>query len=202
MIPNNRVFNGRETFEEDGKVFYRSYKIEKQGNFLLKIRVISINSMYRQAVAFSLSSTPRFTGTLRINGQQFKAEKKKTNYVIPVELPDKSEIIMELDIVEGFVRIANASDFLGDYPQLIEQISTQTGRTREQFRGNSYTSGFTAANLYGNAFWVESLSENCFRFHCNDHRMDDDFDDLVFDLEIETIPEQTGININQPEVLL
>ena len=32
MIPNNRAFNGRETFEEDGKVFYRSYKIEKKEN--------------------------------------------------------------------------------------------------------------------------------------------------------------------------
>lgn len=190
MIPNNRAFNGRETFEEDGKVFYRSYKIEKKGKFQLIYRVISINSIYRQAIAFSLSSTPKFMGTLLINGQKFTPEKKKTNYVIPVELPDKSEIIMDLDIAEGYICLSNASDFLDDYPQLIEKISTQTGRTREQFRGNSYTSGFTAANLYGNAFWIESFSENYYRFHCNDHRMDDDFDDLIFDLEVERFSEE------------
>ncbi len=187
MIPNNRAFNGRETFEENGKVFYRSYKIEKQGKFQLKIRVTSINSIYRQAIAFSLSSSPKFKGTIFINGQKFTPEKKKTNYVMPVLLPDKSEIIMDLDVVEGFIRLANASDFLDDYPELIERISQQTGRSREQFRGNSYTSGFTASNLYGNAFWVESFSKNLYRFHCNDHRMDDDFDDLIFDLEIESL---------------
>lgn len=187
MIPNDRAFNGRETFEEDGKIFYRSYRIDKQGKFQLKIRVVSINSKYRQAIAFSLSAEPKFKGALLINGQKFMPEKKKTNYVMPVTLPDKIEIIMDFDVVEGYVYLANASDYLDDYPALIERISQQTGRSRDQFRGNSYASGFTASNLYGNAFWVESLSKNLYRFHCNDHRMDDDFDDFIFDLEIESL---------------
>ena len=186
MIPNNRAFNGRETFEEDGKVFYRSYKVEEQGEFRLNIRVVSINSPYRQAIAFSLSSSPKFKGSILINGQKFQAEKKKLNYVMPVVLPDNDEIIMDFDIAEGYVRLANASDFLDDYPEMIEKISAQTGRTRDQFRGCSYTSGFSAGYLYGNAFWMEQLSDNRYRFHCNDHQMDDDFDDLIFDLEIES----------------
>ena len=74
-----------------------------------------------------------------------------------------------------------------DYPELIEQISAQTGRSREQFRGCSYTSGLSAGFLYANAFWIESFSKNHYRFHCNDHQMDDDFDDLIFDLEIESL---------------
>ena len=94
---------------------------------------------------------------------------------------------MDLDVLDGYFVLANASDYLDDYPALIEKISQQTGRSREQFRGNSYTSGFTASNLYGNAFWVESFSKNLYRFHCNDHRMDDDFNDLIFDLEIESL---------------
>ena len=187
MIPNNRAFNGRETFEYDGKVFYRNYKIDLQGKFRLKLQVIAINSAYRQAIAFSLSSSPKFKGTLLINGQEFIPVKKSNNYVMPVALPDKTEIIMDFDVVKGYIRLANASDFLDDYPELIERISQQTGRSRDQFRGNSYTSGFTAAHLYGNAFWLESFSKNHYRFHCNDHRMDDDFDDLIFDLEIESL---------------
>ena len=185
MIPNNRAFNGRETFEYDGKVFYRSYKIKKQGRFRLKLKVIAINSTYRQAIAFSLSSSPKFKGTLLINGQNFIPEKKDTNYVMPVALPDQTQIIMDFDVVEGYIRLANASDFLDDYPELIERISQQTNRSRDRFRGNSYTSGFTAAYLYGNAFWVETISDKKYRFHCNDHKMDDDFDDLIFDLEVE-----------------
>ena len=114
-------------------------------------------------------------------------EKKEVNYVMPVELPDKAEIILDMDIVEGYLRLANASDFLDDYPELIEQMSAQTGRTREHFRGCSYTSGFTAGFLYGNAFWVEQISDTRHRFHCNDHKLDDDFDDLIFDLEIESL---------------
>ena len=186
MIPNSRAFNGRETFEENGKVFYRSYKVEEQGKFRLKLRVVSINSPYRQAIAFSLSSSPKFKGSILINGQKFQAEKKKLNYVMPVALPDNNEIIMDFDIAEGYVRLANASDFLDDYPEMIEKISAQTGRTRDQFRGCSYTSGFSAGHLYGNAFWMDQLSDNRYRFYCNDHKMDDNFDDLVFDLEIES----------------
>jgi len=186
MIPNNRAFNGKETFEEDGKVFYRSYKVEKQGKFRLKIRIVSINSPYRQAIAFGFSSQPKFKGSILINGQQFKEEKKRMNYVMPVELPNKDEIVMDLDVTNGYVYLSNASDFLDDYPELIEKISVQTGRTRDQFRGCSYTSGFSAGILYGNAFWMEQFSTNRYRFHCNDHQMDDDFDDLIFDLEIES----------------
>lgn len=187
MIPDNCAFNGREIFEENGKTFCRNYKIEKMGKFRLTISIISINSIYRQAIAFSLSTKPKFKGTLQIDGQKFTPEKKQINYVIPVEIPDKAEIILDLDIMEGYLRIANASDFLDDYPEMIEGISSQTGRSREQFRGCSYTSGFTAGFLYGNAFWVEQISDTKHRFHCNDHKLDDDFDDLVFDLEIEDL---------------
>jgi hypothetical protein len=184
VIPDNRAFNGGETFEENGKTFYRSYKIEKNGTFELKVTIVSIDSMYRQAIAFNLSSKPKFKGTLVINGEKFTPPKKQQFYVMPVAFPNKTEITMDFDIFEGYVSISNASDFLDDYPELIGKISAQTGRTREQFRGCSYTSGFTAGYLYGNAFWMEQISNTQYRFHCNDHKLDDDFNDLVFDLEV------------------
>lgn len=187
MLPTNRAFNGRPSVEVDGKVYYRFYRIETQGKYRLVIRIISINSEYNQGIAFSFSRTPKFKGTLFLNGHKFVPEKRDRHYVFPVTYPEKNEIVMDLDLLEGYFFLANASDFLDDYPDLIEKISQQTGRSREQFRGCSYTSGFTASNLYGNAFWVESLSKNLYRFHCNDHRMDDDFDDLIFDLEIESL---------------
>ena len=187
MLPTNRAFNGRQSIAVDGKVYYRTYKIEQQGKYRLVIRIISINSEYNQAIAFTFSRAPKFKGALFLNGQKFVPEKRNQNYVVPVAYPEKNEIVMDLDVLDGYFVLANASDYLDDYPALIEKISQQTGRSREQFRGNSYTSGFTASNLYGNAFWVESFSKNLYRFHCNDHRMDDDFDDLIFDLEIESL---------------
>ena len=35
---------------------------------------------------------------------------------------------------------------------------------------------------FGCAFWIEELTENHLRFHCNDHEYDDDFDDFIFDM--------------------
>lgn len=186
MIPTNRAFNGRQSVEVDGKVYYRSFKIERHGKVRLVIRIISIDSKYKQGVAFSFSRSPKFKGTLSLNGQKFVPKKGQQHYVIPVACLEECEIVIDLDMLEGYFLLANASDCLDDYPDMIERISQQTSRSRDQFRGNSYTSGFTAANLYGNAFWVESFSKNRYRFHCNDHWMDDDFDDFIFDLEIES----------------
>ena len=184
MIPSQRTFANRECVEEDGRMYYRYYKIEKQGRFRLKIRVISINSPYFRGIAFSLSSSPKFKGTLLLNEQKFKLDRKQFVYVMPVSLPDRNEIVMDFDVAEGHILLSNASDFLDDYPELIEKVSAQTGRTREQFRGCTYVSGIAPGFLYGNAFWLEKLSDDLYRFHCNDHKMDDDFDDMIFELEI------------------
>lgn len=184
MLPNSRAFHGKETFVEDGKTFYRTWKLLRSGKTRLLIQVKDIRSSYKQGIAFSIS--PAFMGTVSINGQNWPIDRRKRmRHVIPVsqEAP-YDRLVMDLDIQDGYIHIANASDFLDDYPELIEKVSAQTGRTREQFRGCTFTSGFSAANMYGNAFWIEALGENAFRFHCNDHKMDDDFDDLIFDLEI------------------
>ena len=42
---------------------------------------------------------------------------------------------------------------------------------------------------FGNAFWIETIAPNHLRFHCNDHEYDDDFDDLIFDMQIEVFEE-------------
>lgn len=186
MIPNDRTFNGKDFVEIDGKEYFRFYKICLKGNVKVKIHVVSINSDYKQGIAFRVSQKPEFVGTILLNGQLLTQERGRTqNYVIPVALPEKGDFVIELGAKEGELILANASDVLDDHTDLIKRISKQTGRTREEFRGNSYVSGFTAAHLYGNAFWMEMLSENYYRFHCNDHKMDEDFDDLIFDLKVE-----------------
>ena len=40
-------------------------------------------------------------------------------------------------------------------------------------------------SLYGGcAMIIEEIGENHYRFYCNDHEIDDDFDDFVFEMEI------------------
>ena len=185
MISNILANIGKPKVEVNGITYYRSHRIEQQGKFRIIIRVIEVNSKYRQGIAFCFSTNPKFKGAFFLNGQKFVSERQKQNYVIPIIWPETNEFVIDFDVQDGYFILANASDFLDDYPDLLERISRQTGRTREQFRNNSYASGLTASNLYGNAFWIEKVSSNLFRFHCNDHEMDDDFNDLIFDLEVQ-----------------
>ena len=187
MLPNDSFFGTSSCVEYEGRKYCRHYKIEQQGKTRIVIRVVSTNSPYKQAIAIYFSDIPKFKGNLIINEQKYSPTKKYDIKVLPIEFfPDTQELTMSLEIESGFLAISTASDFLDDYPELIAMVSARTGRTREQFRGVTYTSGFTAANHYGNAFWIEEISHNSYRLHCNDHKMDDDFDDLVLDMEIIT----------------
>ena len=52
------------------------------------------------------------------------------------------------------------------------------------FANASQEGEFFRCGAFGCAFWIENISENHLRFHCNDHEYDDDFDDLIFDMII------------------
>lgn len=187
MLSIHKLLASTGVAEFDEKTYYRTYELNRQGKIRLTLRILSIQSKYRQGIAFAFSKKPSFKGGILLNGEPFIPQKGQRLFVIPVSLPEKAEIIMDLDVIEGDISLSNASDFLDDYPEMIEGIAQLTGRAREDFRGNTYASGFTAANLYGNAFWIEPISETLYRFHCNDHQLDDDFDDMVFELEIENL---------------
>ena len=99
MIPNNRAFNGKETFEEDGKTFYRSWKLLRCGKVRLVFQVKDIRSSCKQGIAFFFSSNPVFKGTISINGQNRQLERRKRiRYVIPVSQDAPYDrLVMDLD---------------------------------------------------------------------------------------------------------
>lgn len=111
------------------------------------------------------------------------------SYVIREGYYDGNEFEIELLLETGFISFSSASNFLGDYPGLVDMAAQKTGKEVKQLESKGFTSGFTAASWYGNAFWMETLHDKHYRFHCNDHFMDDDFDDLVFDVMVEYSPE-------------
>ena len=186
MIPNDRAFNGKNYFQDGDKTIYRYQRFDKVGIYRLKIRFVSVNSPYKQGIAIKLSKKPEFKGVFLINGIQLSTPKKKHwNYVIQEGEFLGNEFEIELKINEGFIAFCNASNFLSGNQALTDKIIEMTGKNAEQFENKGFTSGFSATNIYGNAFWVEQISNNQYRFHCNDHAMDDDYDDLIFDLFVE-----------------
>lgn len=182
MIP----FGGQTSVEYNGTTFYRFFRIEKVGKYLLKFKIISVNSDYKQGIALKFSDNPVSQGGILLDGTPLMLPKKKNQvYVFEADsIPDK-EFVVQLCIPYGFVSIGNASDILPDYISPSYNIPESI---RSKFQGKeSFTSGFTAAAYSfdnGNAFWIEERSNSVLRFHCNDHKSDEDFDDFIFDMEI------------------
>ena len=157
MIPNSRAFNGKSWFEHDGKTFLRWYTIDKEGIFKLKINVIATKSAHKQGIALFFSN---FKGKLHLNGKNLPVLKGKfKHYVFDEDTIPGDGLILSVHAEAGHLVLGNGSRTPGD--------------------------GGFECGAFGCAFWIETLAENKFRFHCNDHEMDDDFDDLIFDLEIE-----------------
>lgn len=66
---------------------------------------------------------------------------------------------VDINSDNGFITINNCSDSIG-------------------------TGEFYDSLIEGRAMYIEQIGENKLRFYCNDHEIDDDFDDLIFDMEI------------------
>ena len=156
MIPNGKAFNGKSYFEHNGKIIRRWYAIEKDGNYDLIIKIISTNSAHMQGIALFFSE---FKGKLQLNGKSLPVLKGKfKHYVFSENQIQPDGLTLSVLAEKGHLVLANGSQLLDD--------------------------GHFECGAFGCAFWIEILAENHFRFHCNDYEMDDDFDDLVFDLEI------------------
>lgn len=159
MIPNNIAFNGKSYYEHDGKIIRRWYTIDKDGHYDIIIRIISTKSNHMQGIALFFND---FRGTLRLNGVSLPVLKGKfKHYVFRENQIQADGLTLSVLAEKGHLVLANASQTLGN--------------------------GHFECGAFGCAFWTETIAENHFRFHCNDHEMDDDFDDLVFDLEIVEI---------------
>lgn len=156
MIPNSRAFDGKTFFEYEGKTFYRWHHIRKTGSYTLRFRIISTKSPHRQGIALFFSD---FKGKLWLNDEPLPVLKGKfQHYTFKVgEITDNVFTLM-VKAENGSLVFANAS---------------------ERIEIESFTCG-----AFASAFWIETLGNDRYRFHCNDHEEDDDFDDLIFDMEI------------------
>ena len=158
MIPCNRSFDGKNSYEYEGITYYRWYYLKKKFNYKMRIKFVSTNSVHRQGIALFFSHD--FSGALKLNGQELEPLKGFKHYVFREKQFEGNEFELEVHSQDGYLFFGNSSD---------DEL------------------GYAECGAFGYAFWIEQLQKNVFRFHCNDYDYDDDFDDLIFDLEIQSI---------------
>jgi len=155
MVPNDKAFDGKNSFEYNGESYFRRCYITGAGMCKIWVRFVSINSTFRQGLALFFHG---FQGKVFLNNKQLKTLKGFKHYIFAeTDFPDK-EFFLDIEIISGYLSLANSS----------ERIETKM-----------FTCG-----AYGNAFWYEIIGADSYRFHCNDHEYDDDFDDLIVDVEM------------------
>ncbi len=157
MIPSEKTFNGKLFYEHDGKMFYRWYNLNFEKPYVVSFKLVSSNSINKQAIALFFRD---FQGDVYVNNQKVKNLKGFKHYLFKTQ--NFANEVLELRVCPkaGYLFFANASE-------------------------DSKSAGYECG-AFGCAFWIEPKDQYTFRFHCNDHEYDDDFDDLVFDCKINT----------------
>ena len=141
--------------EYKGKQVSSFYRYDKKGKYRLKFTFVSTNSQHEQSIILHLDG---FKGKIFWNGKRLKKERRRFPQIIFEETWAPKEFELEIILEEGDIGISN-------------------GCLRPR-------SDMITCFVEGCAMIKEELGEDKFRFYCNDIDWDDDFDDLIFDLEI------------------
>ena len=154
----SEMFANNDSFEIEykGKLVHAFYKFDKKDEYVLRFKFISTRSHYNQAIVLHLDS---FVGKLYIDGERLEIPKNKFPQIVFEEKYAPRQFDLKVQLEDGELTVCNGSDLLG--------------------------TGDMWCSLYmGCAMIVEQISEKRFVFFCNDHEDDDDFDDLVFEIEV------------------
>lgn len=138
------------------KDIYQDDTYDLLGIHKIKLRFISCNSKYIQAIVLDLYN---FKGQIYLEGQEIKNPKRAFPSINFWQDTAPSEIELTINLESGNLGICNGSDPIGD-KKICHRMS------------------------FGCAMMIEELSPTKKRYYCNDHENDDDFDDLVFEIEI------------------
>ncbi len=157
MIPTNKAFDRKTEIIYDGKLYSRIYKvISEPGEYRLHFEFISTDSEYEQFIGLSMYC---FKGKAIIDGEKVKLGRGRfTGMGFPEKTTPKQFDVCVI-VESGIVSIYN------DVTDWKTDITFKTPWVMP-------------------AMIVEKISDNSYIFHCNDRVYDDDFDDLVFSLEI------------------
>jgi hypothetical protein len=142
-------YKGKELIRRDKLNIYANKKTE------IIVRLISVNSEYRQGICVHVSKG---------NIYDLKAETKGKNYILWQELYSQfyttGECKLQIKTKDGYFVVWNAWDYgIHDYT-------------------------ITSFNELGAAMIKEKIRDGLYRYYCNDGHKDENFDDIVFEVEI------------------
>lgn len=156
MSSFSALIDGKEQIVYNDKIVRRAFKIKEPGEYVIKLKVISENSPFNQAILVFFNS---FNGEFFLLDKRIDIPKKRFPHMILWTDDICDDLMVKVKLNSGSFMLCNGSDPIGT-----KQI---------------------CHSLYlGCAIHVEKLSDNLYRFNCNDHEDDDDFNDLIFDMEI------------------
>ena len=157
MKPFSVMFQEAESnvIEYNGRIVFQCLKCTKPDNYTIRIRSSSANSDEEQLIRISTN----FVGSLTINGNKVKKEKGVFSGISISEKVITDEMVINLELKEGCFIIFN------------ESIPVD--------------SKYTTSLIFGCAMNPVKIDDGWFRIYCNEHKIDDDFDDLIFDIKVE-----------------
>jgi len=141
--------------EYNGKIVNAYNKFDLKGRHRIKVKFLSTNSKYVQAIVLSLVN---FRGNVYLNGERIMIKKTAFPKINFWQDTAPKEFEIEIDLSEGSIGIFNGADPIGD-------------------------KRFCKFGSDGCAMIIEDLGKKKI-YHCNDFENDDDFDDLVFEMEV------------------
>ena len=157
MIPTDKFFDMKTDVTYEGKLYSRIFAvIDTHGKYRFHFEFISTDSDYEQCIGLSLF---KFKGAVRIDGNKMKLGRGEFTGMQFSEKTAPQKFDVEIDMESGIVSIYNSAK------GWMEDI-------------RNYTPSAVPAMI------VDKTGDNSYIFHCNDYVYDDDFDDLVFSLEI------------------
>lgn len=157
MIPNDKFFDMKTEVIYEGKLYSRIFAvIDAPGKYRFHFEFISTNSDYEQCIGLSLFE---FKGVIYIDGEKVKLGRGEFKGMQFSEKTAPQKFDIEIDVESGIVSIYNSAR------GWLEDIKNHTPSAVP-------------------AMIVDKIEENNYVFHCNDYVYDDDFNDLVFSLEI------------------
>ena len=141
----------------NGRVISRHLPIAVSGKVNLRFRILGVSSPYTQAIVIVFPSG--FSGNVYLLGKRIPIRKSafpKLNFWSDTA---PSDFEVEISDFVGEILICNGSDPLAT-KQFCKHLSA------------------------GCAMIVDEFAQNKFRCVCNDHEEDDDFNDLIFEVEV------------------
>lgn len=159
MLNFQKCFTERnsDVIEHNGTIYRRFLSVKISSSTTLCFQFAGGNSIFEQAIVIVF---PRgFSGKVHVNGKNVPIRKTAFPKLNFWESTSPKTFKIKITGFTGEIKICNGSDPTG-MKQFCKHLSD------------------------GCAMIVETLTENQFRFHCNDHQINDDCTDLVFDLQI------------------